>query len=51
VVGKVTKVEMIFFRAVEGGELGDTERMACSGGADSMLWFWLQRGGDRMKRC
>jgi hypothetical protein len=26
-------------------------RVACGGGADSMLQFQLERGGDRTKRC
>jgi hypothetical protein len=26
-------------------------RVAYGGGADLMLQFWLERGGDRIKRC
>jgi hypothetical protein len=28
------------------GELGGPGRVACGSGADSMLQFWVERGGD-----
>jgi hypothetical protein len=31
--------------------LGSLGRVAGSGGADSMLRFWLERGGNGMKHC
>jgi hypothetical protein len=39
VVGRVSTVEIIFFIAVEGGSPGGLRRVACCGGADSMLRF------------
>jgi hypothetical protein len=50
VMGRVTKVEMTFF-SIEGWELGSPRRVASSSGADSMLQFWLERGGDGTQRC
>jgi hypothetical protein len=48
VVGIVVKVEMIFYSS-GGWELGDLRRIACGGGANSMLQFRLERGGNRTK--
>jgi hypothetical protein len=48
VVGRVVKVEMTFY--ISGGwESGGLGRVVGGGGADSMLPFWLKRGGDVMK--
>jgi hypothetical protein len=46
----VTKVGM-FFYSNERWELGCPGRVACGGGADSILQFMLERGGDGTKRC
>jgi hypothetical protein len=50
VVGRVIKVEMIFYSS-GGWESDDLGRVAGGGGADSILRFWLERGGNGMKRC
>jgi hypothetical protein len=50
VVWRVFNVEMIFYSS-GGWELGGPERVACGGGADSVLQFQLKRGGDGTKRC
>jgi hypothetical protein len=50
VMGRVIKIEMIFY-SIGGWESGGTVRVACDGGADSMLQFWLKRGGDGTKHC
>jgi hypothetical protein len=46
----VTKVEMTFYSS-GGWELDDLGRVANNGGADSILRFRLERGGDGVKRC
>jgi hypothetical protein len=33
------------------GESGSSGRVACSGGVDLMLQFWLKRGDDGTKCC
>jgi hypothetical protein len=48
VVERVAKVEMTFYSS-GGWESGGPRRMAGGGGAESILQFWLERGGDRMK--
>jgi hypothetical protein len=42
VVERVTKIEMIFYSS-EWWESGGPRRVACGGGMDSMLQFWLER--------
>jgi hypothetical protein len=37
------------FNSSGGWESTCTWRVTSSGGLDSMLWFWLERGGDWMK--
>jgi hypothetical protein len=37
------------FYSSRGWESGGPWRVANSGGADSMLWFQLERGGDETK--
>jgi hypothetical protein len=39
------------FHSSGGWELGGPGRVICCGGADSMLRFRLERGGDGMKHC
>jgi hypothetical protein len=34
-----------------GWESDDPGRVACGGGVNSMLQFWLERGDDGIKRC
>jgi hypothetical protein len=48
VVGRVVTVEMVFYSS-GGWESYGTRRVACCGGADSMLWFQLGKRGDKMK--
>jgi hypothetical protein len=50
VMERVTKVEMTFFIAVEGGSQPVLRRVVSGGGADLMLLFWFEMGGDRTKR-
>jgi hypothetical protein len=40
-----------FFYNSGGWKSNGTERVVGYGGADSMLQFWLERGGDETKRC
>jgi hypothetical protein len=40
-----------FFYSCGGWEPGVPERIACGGGADSMIQFQLKRGRNRTKRC
>jgi hypothetical protein len=49
-VERVAKVEMTFFIAVEGGSQPVPRRVVGGGGADLMLLFRLEMGGDRTKR-
>jgi hypothetical protein len=46
VVAQVTKVEMTFLQ-----QWRNPGRVAGGGGADSMLRFWLERGGDGTMHC
>jgi hypothetical protein len=49
-VGRVTKVEMTFYSS-RGLESSGPGRVVGGDGADSMLQFWLKRGGDETKHC
>jgi hypothetical protein len=44
-------IEMTFFYSSRGWKSKDPRRVASSGGADSMLRFQLEKGGNRTKRC
>jgi hypothetical protein len=39
------------FHSSRGWESGSPGRVASNGGVDSMLWSWLERGGNRAKHC
>jgi hypothetical protein len=51
VMGRVVKVEIIFFIAVVGEKSGGLGRVAYGGGVNLILQFRLKRGGDETKHC
>jgi hypothetical protein len=44
------KIEMTFYSS-RGWESSCPERLTCGGGANSILYFQLERGDDRTKHC
>jgi hypothetical protein len=48
--GDWSKLRWYFYNS-EWWESGGPENMVGNGGADSIFWFWLESGGDMIKRC